>query len=301
MAHELIYTSAERGLRPGTRGYCTVAYTHGMMPQTLQLLEALSAYRSMYNSAQEAAAVTEPVSWSHYKVTLLGRMSSVLSRISPNGVDHTNRSNKLAHHILISSRERPTGGPLWLSSQEGMFIERWEGGPRMLDMAKTLPQGDETDFSCARWKELTGDAGQAGMLASHFHSTPDKPVFLAFEPGMDMFGLLREAMALLSPEERWNVTYNTYFTSLPAGATCVWRCCVPDSEALREGRRNPKAIVMDLTKGLPPPPDNDYVRMARTGEGPLRMAQSEKEEKPKFKLIVRREINQLNMKPRNLQ
>ena len=58
MAHELIYTSAERGLRPGTRGYCTVAYTHGMMPQTLQLLEALSAYRSMYNSAQEAAAVT---------------------------------------------------------------------------------------------------------------------------------------------------------------------------------------------------------------------------------------------------
>ncbi|MBR6058425.1 MAG: hypothetical protein IKP58_09695 [Victivallales bacterium] len=298
MAHELIYTSAERGLRPGTRGYCTVAYTRGMMPQTLQLLEALSVYKSMYG-AQEAAAMTEPVSWSHYKVTLLGRTSSVLSRISPNGVDHTNRSNKLAHHILITLKERPAGGPLWLSSQDGMFIEQWEGNPRMIETPKALPQGDETDFSCNRWKELTGDAGYAGMLASTFHATPDHPVYLAYEPGMDMFGLLREAMALLPPDERWNVTYNTYFTNLPAGVTCVWRCCVADSEALRDGRRNPKAIIMDLTKELPPPADNDYVRRARTGEPPPAAAPSEKEEKLKFKLLVPREINQLNMKPRN--
>ena len=200
MAYELIYTSAERGLRPGTRGYCTVAYTQGMMPQTVQLMEALSAYKSMYG-AQEAAAMTEPVSWSHYKMTLLGHASSVLSRVSPTGVDHTNRSNKLAHHILVQSRERPAGGPLWVSSQEGMFIEQWEGTPRLLTTPKTLPTGDETDFHCNRWAELTGDAGHAGMLASHYHSSPDAPVFLAYEPGMDVFGLLREEMALL-PLER---------------------------------------------------------------------------------------------------
>ena len=150
MAYELIYTSAERGLRPGTRGYCTVAYTQGMMPQTVQLMEALSAYKSMYG-AQEAAAMTEPVSWSHYKMTLLGHASSVLSRVSPTGVDHTNRSNKLAHHILVQSRERPAGGPLWVSSQNGMFIEQWEGTPRLLNTPKTLPSGDETDFHCNRW------------------------------------------------------------------------------------------------------------------------------------------------------
>lgn len=300
MAYELIYTSAERGLRPGTRGYCTVAYTQGMMPQTVQLMEALSAYKSMYG-AQEAAAMTEPVSWSHYKMTLLGHAASVLSRVSPTGVDHTNRSNKLAHHILVQSRERPAGGPLWVSSQEGMFIEQWEGTPRLLTTPKTLPTGDETDFHCNRWAELTGDAGHAGMLASHYHSSPDAPVFLAYEPGMDVFGLLREAMALLPPEERWNVTYNTYFTSLPAGATCVWRCCVADSEALREGRRNPKATVMDLTKPLPEPSaENDYVRRARAGEGPAVAVPPPEPAKPKFKLLVPREINQLNMKPRKL-
>ena len=276
MAYELIYTSAERGLRPGTRGYCTVAYTQGMMPQTVQLMEALSAYKSMYG-AQEAAAMTEPVSWSHYKMTLLGHASSVLSRVSPTGVDHTNRSNKLAHHILVQSRERPAGGPLWVSSQEGMFIEQWEGTPRLLTTPKTLPTGDETDFHCNRWAELTGDAGHAGMLASHYHSSPDAPVFLAYEPGMDVFGLLREAMALLPPEG------------------------VADSEALREGRRNPKATVMDLTKPLPEPSaENDYVRRARAGEGPAVAVPPPEPAKPKFKLLVPREINQLNMKPRKL-
>ena len=48
MAKELIYTSAERGLRPGTRGYCTVAHTRGMRPQTIQILEGLSAYKNLY-------------------------------------------------------------------------------------------------------------------------------------------------------------------------------------------------------------------------------------------------------------
>ena len=118
---------------------------------------------------------------------------------------------------------------------------------------------------------------------------------------MDVFWLLREAMALLTPEERWNVTYNTYFTSLPAGATCVWRCCIADSEALREGRRNPKATVMDLTKPLPEPSaENDYVRRARAGEGPAVAVPPPEPAKPKFKLLVPREINQLNMKPRKL-
>ena len=182
-----------------------------------------------------------------------------------------------------------------------MFIEQWEGTPRLLTTPKTLPTGDETDFTCRRWAELTGDAGHAGMLAAHYHSAPESPVFLAYEPGMDVFGLLREAMALLPPEERWNVTYNTYFTSLPAGATCVWRCCVADSEALREGRRNPKAMVIDLTKPMAEPSaDNDYVRRARTGEGPAAAVAPQEPAKPKFKLMVQREINQLNMKPRKL-
>ena len=127
MAHELVYTSAERGLRPGTRGFCTVAHTRGMAPATMRMLESLSAYRSLYG-AQEAASLAEPVVWSHYRVSLMGRSQNVLSRVSPTCVDHTNRSNKWAHHLLISSQERPVV-MVWLCAQPGVFLERMGRAP----------------------------------------------------------------------------------------------------------------------------------------------------------------------------
>ena len=45
MALELVYTSAERGLRPGTSGFCTVAMTRGLPPALVPRLEALGGYR----------------------------------------------------------------------------------------------------------------------------------------------------------------------------------------------------------------------------------------------------------------
>ena len=99
MASELIYTSAERGLRPGTRGYCTVAHTRGLAPAALQVMEALSAYKSLYGVHEEVFA-DNPISFSHYCSTLLGRSVSVLSRVSPVQAVYW-CSNKLAHHVLL--------------------------------------------------------------------------------------------------------------------------------------------------------------------------------------------------------
>ena len=45
MSHELFYTSAPRGLRRGSNGYCTVAATRGLPPLLGQQLERLSDYR----------------------------------------------------------------------------------------------------------------------------------------------------------------------------------------------------------------------------------------------------------------
>ncbi len=300
MAHELVYTSAERGLRPGTRGFCTVAHTRGMAPATMRMLESLSAYRSLYG-AQEAATIAEPVAWSHYRVSLMGRSQNVLSRVSPIGVDHTNRSNKLAHHLLITSQERPVGGPLWLCAQPGVFLEEWNEEPHVIDQPKVLPSGDEESYIASSWASLTGDAGHAGTLASLFHARDDMIVVLVYEAGVEMAPLLREAMALLAPDERWLVTYNTYFTSLPAGMSCAWRCCVVDSDACREAKRNPKATVIDLTGTLPEPDGNDsYVKRAREGGAPIVVKAPETQGKSKFKLMQNREINQLNLKPRKL-
>jgi hypothetical protein len=48
VSQELIYTSAPRGLKPGSCGFCTVVGTHGMSAALMQRLEALSGYRQVY-------------------------------------------------------------------------------------------------------------------------------------------------------------------------------------------------------------------------------------------------------------
>ncbi|MFW6414221.1 MAG: hypothetical protein ACOCZS_02860, partial [Verrucomicrobiota bacterium] len=100
MAYELIFTSAEKGVNPSTSGFCTVAYTSGLMPSTIKKLEALSTYkvpdRARFNNANASAP---PVLFSHYRV-LFGRENfHLVSRIATAGQDYTNRQNKIAHHL----------------------------------------------------------------------------------------------------------------------------------------------------------------------------------------------------------
>jgi hypothetical protein len=306
MASELIYTSAERGLRPGTRGYCTVAHTRGIAPAALQIMEALSTYKSLYGVHEEASS-DNPVSFSHYSSNLLGRSVSVLSRVSPIQADHTGRSNKFAHHVLLQAREYPLAGPLWLSQQAGFFLEEWDDEPRLLEMPKAIPTGDASFGKAESWEKLTGDAGHAALLPSLFQKFPEQVVYLVFSPGMPMLSLLSEAMFLLPPENRWQVTYNTYFTSLPAGIRCLWRCCVPDAEVLRDARRNQQNKIIDLTESLPPPGDSPLVELARHGmpaEGavpsptPGEATPEASQKKKNFVLLSRRSVNMLNLKPR---
>ncbi len=302
MAYELIYTSAERGLRPGTRGFCTVAHTRGIAPVMVQILEAMSTYKSLYGVHEEQDA-DNPVAFSHYRSSLLGREASVLSRICPSQADHTGRSNKLAHHILLSAREYPDGGPVWLCRQEDFFLQEWQGEPRFIDLPKKVPAGVSPCGKAVTWEKLTGDAGHAAWLAASRQNNPNALVYLIFAPGMPMLDLLGEAMALLPPSLRWSITFNTYFTSLPAGMTCNWRCCLPDAEVLREGRHHPQAKILDLTGNLPAVLDSPLVKLAREGQTakPEKTAPpSEKPAKTKknFVLMPQRSLNMLNLKPR---
>jgi len=276
MAKELIYTSAERGLRPGTRGFCTVAYTRGMRPQTVQILEGLSAYKNLY-AVHDPRTANSPVAASHYRLAAMGQNLNVLSRVAPTRADHTGRSNKMAHHVVLSTREQIPGGPSALARQPGFFVDSWEGAPRHIEEQKAIPQDcGASDLHAAHWQTMAGDAGWAGVLAYTFLGRATSPAFLIFEPGMDILPLIDESLALLPPGKRWQVTFSTYFTSLPAQATCAWRCCVPNSEALREAKRNPRVLVIDLTKPLPAPKDNPLVAQARAGGPPPQ----EKKEKP---------------------
>ncbi len=271
MAQELIYTSAPRGLRVGASGFCTVACTRGMAPNYIEALESLSGYTAVFPPHHPQAALN-PVSFSHHVLRIGGRQVSVLSRVAAAGVDHTGRSNKLAHHVVVSPEERPAGGPAWVIQQEGMLRTGWDEPAGYIDELKRVPRGDSVPAPCRAWQERLGDAGWAGVLAQSFVEDLRRPSFLLYEPGTDVLPLIGEAMRLLRPEQRWQVTFNTYFESLPIGATCLWRCCLPDSLALKQARRMRGALVLDLMAGTGQP--EEAVRRLEGGSALIEYARS---------------------------
>jgi hypothetical protein len=77
---------------------------------------------------------------------------------------------------------------------------------------------------------------------------------------------LVEAAALLPPRLRWYLTFNTYFTELPAGLSCAWRCVVADSTAAKDAHRYATTgLVIDLTRAMGTTPERSAAKAAREG------------------------------------
>ena len=104
MAYELIYTSVPQGIKAGSSGFCTVAYTQGLAANIVLKLEGMSAYKP-YFPHYEANANYNPVSYSHHTAFISGETLHFISRVCFYGLDYTKRSNKLAHHCVLRSNE----------------------------------------------------------------------------------------------------------------------------------------------------------------------------------------------------
>jgi hypothetical protein len=262
MSHELFYTSAPKGLQPGSRGFCTVAATRGIPVALMEKLEALSGYRPLF-PPHDAKADLNPVVYAHLRINAGGKTYSVLSRICAAGLDYTDRANKFAHHVALEGNDLPAGGPAWLLGQPGFMESRWDGVVRQLPTGRVPPFGNCVAEVCRAWQQATGDAGWGGVLAESFQHDPNRLVYLLFEPGMDLLPLLAEALALLPPEQRWEVTFSTYFTGLPQGTLCAWRCVPRGSSEGKAARKFPNALVLDLDMNLGPARGGALVARAR--------------------------------------
>ncbi len=271
MGFELYYTSAVEGVKRGSGGFCTVGASEEMPRGLWERLESLSAYRHV----EGAGSGGNPVGYAHWVVNVAGVNYHVLSRACDAGVDHTQRPNAFAHHVVVGAREMARGGPAWMLQQAGVMKEGWDGtvgaiGPRVLPMG-----GGNEGGVCRRWKEVTGDAGWGGRLADLYvaggggTAGGGTPVCVVFGPGQEMLGLMGEAIALLPAEMRWGVTFHTYFQTMPTSATCLWRCCLAGTPAAQSGMRYAAngGLVLDLTKPLGAAPGGAFVEYARTGRG----------------------------------
>jgi len=266
MSHELFYTSAPLGLKPGSKGFCTVAMTAGMSAVLVQRLEMLSGYSDLFPPGDPRSSMN-PIAYSHWRIQAGERTSSLLSRVCPAGMDYTHRANTFAHHILVDQSEQSSAGPAWVMSQPGVMEASWDGAPRLLPRGRDIPAGEDPAQPCSAWKAATGDAGWAGVLAETAASDGSKVAYIIYSPGTEVLELIREAMTLLTPHQRWLTTFSTYFTDLPAGLTCNWRCCVAETGPAKEAEKHATSgIVIDLTKQAGIAKDGPLVEAARLGE-----------------------------------
>lgn len=267
MAFELVHTSVPHGLKTGSSGFCTVAQTKGLAPNVALLLESLSSYKPYFPHYDENAE-KNPVSYSHYIGSVSGNTYHILSRVCFYGMDYTGRSNKLAHHIVCESDEL-CAEPSSIFAQKELFFKEWkQNNPPQFFPEQIQIVPEESSFvKAVTWEAYTGDAGWAGFLAQQYLKDPGKAVFIIFDPlkHVNILQLAVEALHLLPEDVRWQVSFNTYFSTLPAGMSCAWRFCTPDCAALQDARRNPAVRIIDITKPLPPAGGGELQDFARTG------------------------------------
>lgn len=274
MSQEILYTSAPQGLKPGSRGFCTVVSTSGMAANLAERLESLSGYRHAYAAHEERAGLN-PVNYSHFLCTVGGRKYHVLSSIRDAGMDYTQRSNKLAHHVALEESECVPGGPACVLAAPGFCETEWDGETKILPTGRKPRRGQRQPAACQTWKALAGDAGWAGVLAQSALVKGGRPISVIYPPGTDVLPLVVEALSLVPPERRWDVTFSTYFTKLPAGTECQWRFLLDGTPEAQVLRRDPHATLIDLCRPRECSADGDLVEVARLGRQVLHPVQED--------------------------
>lgn len=258
MAQELLFTSAPKGLKPGSSGPCIVQMSDSMPPLLMQRLEALSVYRV-------AADGHEPIpSLSHVLVDMNGMRRHVVSRVAHAGSDHAGRPNRLAHHLVLHGEELGLGGPSWLV-QQPVFKTEWDGHVAYLGGEAWLPEGPSQPVHvCANWKTVAGDAGWAGVVAEAALAPSPKPVWIIHRRNVPVLALLDEVISVVPPRERWKITFSTQFTQPLPSAECTIRFCLAGTDAAHAAL-HAEGVVLDLASPGRLDRSGGLVAVARSG------------------------------------
>ena len=262
MAWQLIYTSAPRTLTAGQSGYGTVGRSLDVREALIQRLEQLSYY-------QHGAARTTlpPVVHAYRILNLRGAKYHVLTRCVDAGLDFTNRTNHLAHHLVFAPEELAAlPSPALIFQQWNGWRNTWTDDPRFLDAGDWLAF-DELPRAAAlpanEWARQTGDAARAAALL--MRPAADGGYF-ACEPGREAgwLALLAESLQLLdpdqkSPAQRWQFPFTTCLQEQDQPNDFRWRGCEPGSPVAQRAGSQIFAAT-DL-----PIPSGELAELARRG------------------------------------
>jgi len=266
MPRELLYTAADLGV-DGLRGcLCYAGASSNALSNNILLQNLLPTnnYQELYkaNSPNEKS---NPIGFSHYRINSGAKDVSVISRIGPAPL-YANRTNFIAHHIIIDDQEKCQAGPGWLMNQCN-FILNWN--PTLARISpNNIAQGNIQPKLCSNWQSQCGDAGWAGWLAERGQA--GKVTVILYPNTVNPKLLIQEATALLPEHQRWNITFSTYYTLGGRGPNCLWRFIPLDADAVAApfyDKTFHDGVLNLLSKSLGKAPVGALVNLAR-GETP---------------------------------
>jgi hypothetical protein len=265
MAREIVITSVPRGVKLGRTGFQVAMQTAGMRDDLASQLEKMAGYRHLPTGAPN------PVCYFHRITKTFAGQVSVLGRIVDAGVDFSNRSNKLAHMVVLEAADvgqvASSSPAAALAAIEGRLASVWPGPPEERREPFSLVGIPMSQAArCGLWQQVMGDAGWAGVLAERAErGQPTLVIGQNSSPAScrQMLALFQEALAIVPAAKRWSVTFDT--TSLsPEGV--LWRGTYagsPESQTAQPG-----VLVVDLSRPQAIPSNlaaGDLVKIAREG------------------------------------
>ncbi|MBM4021823.1 MAG: hypothetical protein FJ284_06205 [Planctomycetes bacterium] len=266
MAREIVITSVPRGVKLGRTGFQVAMQTAGLRDDLSAVLEKMAAYRHL-----PPGSGPNPVCWFHRIARTVAGQVHVVGRIGDAGVDFSNRSNKLAHMVVLDPADvgqvAHSSPAALLAAVEGRLATTWTANPeeRQVPFSLTgIPASQAA--ACQTWRQVLGDAGWAGVVADRaIHQQPTLLIAADSSPTScrRMLTLFAEALAVVPAAKRWAITFDTT-TLAPDGI--LWRGTYagsPESHASQPG-----LLVIDLLRPQPIPAtmaSGEFVQIARHG------------------------------------
>ena len=233
MPQQLIYTSAQRGLVAGRSGHCTVARSAAMREALMLQLEKLSYYQHLSLSGGQERQI-----YSCRVLDIRGSRFHVLSRIQDAGLDFTNRTNFLAHHLVFTPEEirQFSSPPVILRSWSG-WVKTWSQEPQMLeneDWSGLANISGVVSVPAITWQQVTGDAVNGYGLLDSRSGIAFRVDNLSEDQILALFAESLELLELRDPRRdfrvtSWQYTFTTSMQEQDNPADFRWRCLHSDN------------------------------------------------------------------------
>ncbi|MBT3635645.1 MAG: hypothetical protein HN531_01795 [Opitutae bacterium] len=276
MAQQLIFTSTPQGLEPGRSGYCTVARHKDLRHRLVRELERLS----VYDFGQQTGSSRSDICIFR-KVPLGSEEFYVLTKICDAGLDYTDRTNYLAHHLVLDGFEIATSpSPAEIFLNWDGWLRTWPDGPRYFgeEEAVTLTGCKSTGLvPCQSWLQVTNDPGNAASLVS-----PEliKPIVVESKEGNPntLLTLFAESSALFKISlDAWDFSFTTFLQGNDDAKSFAWIGIQgqPAGERLKQGGiRNYLDLRNWASTEIADPLDPNLQNLAR--KGPVKAAAKKK-------------------------